>query len=170
VAGERTAIVVPGHGWLDLDGVHRISLRCLRVVREAERLASSAGADVVIFSGWSSSGGVSEAEQMRDAWAGPAVDLVVEPTARSTAENAARTLPLVLDRAVRRVVVVCAPPHLIRTRLLFSFVYRGRGVDVAFRVARQAPTFRAIVWEIAALPFLPLQFLAARAELARRLG
>src|SRR5947208_102090 len=78
VAGERTAIVVPGHGWLDLDGEHRISRRCLRLVREAELLASSTGAEVVVFSGWSSTGGLSEAEQMRDAWDGPAVDLVVE--------------------------------------------------------------------------------------------
>ena len=167
---EITAIVVPGHGWLDLDGVHRISRRCLRLVREAEQLARSTGAEVVVFSGWSPSGGPSEAEQMMDAWDGPAVELVVEPTARWTAENAARTLPLLLDRAVHRAFVICAPPHLVRTRLLFSGVYRGRGVDVGFRVARQTPTFRSIVWELAALPFVPLQFLAARAELARRLG
>ena len=170
MASERTAIVVPGHGWLDLDGVHRISRRCLRLVREAERLASSTGAEVVVFSGWSPSGGASEAEQMRDAWDGPAVELVVEPTARHTAENAARTLPLLLERGVGRVFVVCAPPHFVRTRLLFGAVYRGSGVDVAVRVTRQAPTLRAIAWEVAALPFLPLQFLAARAELARRLG
>jgi uncharacterized SAM-binding protein YcdF (DUF218 family) len=170
VAGERTAIVVPGHGWLDLDGVHRISRRCLRLVREAEQLASSTGAEVVVFSGWSPSGGPSEAEQMRDAWDGPAVELVVEPTARYTAENAARTLPLLVERAVGRAFVVCAPAHLVRTRLLFGGVYRGSGVDVAFCVARQVPTLRSIVWEIAALPFIPLQFLAARVELARRPG
>jgi uncharacterized SAM-binding protein YcdF (DUF218 family) len=107
---------------------------------------------------------------MREAWDGPAVDLVVEPTARSTAENAARTLPLLLERSVGGVLVVCAPPHLIRTRLLFSTIYRGSGVEVAVRVARQTPTFRSIVWEVAALPFLPFQLLAARAELARRPG
>jgi uncharacterized SAM-binding protein YcdF (DUF218 family) len=168
VPSERTAIVVPGHGWLDFDGEHRISRRCLRLVREAELLASSTGAEVVVFSGWSPSGGPSEAEQMRDAWGGPAVELVVEPTARSTAENAARTLPLLLAHAVDSVLVVCAPPHLIRTRLLFSTIYRGSGLDLSVRVARQRPSFRSIVWEIAALPFLPLQVLAARAELARR--
>jgi uncharacterized SAM-binding protein YcdF (DUF218 family) len=167
MALDRTAIVVPGHGWRDLDGVHRISRRCLRLVREAERLARSTGADVVVFSGWSSTGGVSEAEQMRDAWGGPDVDLVVEPTARSTAENAARTLPLLLERAVGEVLVVCAPSHLVRARLLFSTIYRGSGLDVAFRVARQAPTVRSIGWELAAFPFLPAQVVAARAELAR---
>jgi uncharacterized SAM-binding protein YcdF (DUF218 family) len=167
--GCRTAIVVPGHGWPDLGGVHRISRRCLRLVREAEQLASSVGAEVVVFSGWSPSGGLSEAEQMRDAWRGPAVDLVVEPTAASTAENAVRTLPLLLEREVGGAVVVCAPPHLLRTRVLFRRLYRGSGVEVAFRVARLVPTVRAVAWELVALPLLPVQLHAARAELARRL-
>jgi uncharacterized SAM-binding protein YcdF (DUF218 family) len=169
MAGNRTAIVVPGHGWLDLAGMHRISSRCLRLVGEAEQLVSSSGADVVVFSGWSPTGTPSEAEQMRDAWRGPDVELVVESTASSTAENAARTLPLLLERGVARAVVVCAPPHFLRTQLLFRRLYRGSGVEVAFRVARLAPTVRAVAWELAALPFLPLQLHAARAELARRL-
>jgi uncharacterized SAM-binding protein YcdF (DUF218 family) len=169
MAGSRTAIVVPGHGWPDLAGVHRISGRCLRLVREAERLVSSCGADVVVFSGWSPTGGSSEAEQMRDAWRGPAVELVVEPTAASTAENAARTLPLLLERDVAGAVVVCAPPHLPRTRLLYRRLYRDSGVTVAFRVARLVPTVRAVAWELLALPFLPLQLHAARTELERRL-
>jgi uncharacterized SAM-binding protein YcdF (DUF218 family) len=171
MAGSRTAIVVPGHGWLDLAGVHRISGRCLRLVREAEQLVSSAEADVVVFSGWSPTGGPSEAEQMRDAWRGPAaVELVVEPTAASTAENAARTLPLLLEREVSDAIVVCAPPHLPRTRLLFRRLYSGSGVEVTFRVARLAPTLRAVAWELLALPFLPLQLHTARAELDRRRG
>jgi len=168
MAGNRTAVVVPGHGWPDLGGVHRISRRCLRLVREAEQLVSSTEADVVVFSGWSPTGGPSEAEQMRNAWRGPAVELVVEPTAASTAENAARTLPLLLEREVGDAVVVCAPPHLLRTRVLYRRLYRDSGVEVAFRVARLAPTIRAIAWELLALPFLPLQLHAARAELERR--
>jgi len=170
MAGKRTAIVVPGHGWLDLDGVHRISGRCMRLVLEAEELVSSVGAEVVVFSGWSPTGGRSEAEQMRDAWHGPDVELVVEPTATSTALNAARTLPLLLERGVDAAVVVCAPPHLARTRLYFRSLYRGSGVDVSFRAARLAPTLREIVWELLAFPFVPLQLPAARAELGRRLS
>jgi uncharacterized SAM-binding protein YcdF (DUF218 family) len=168
MAGNRTAIVVPGHGWLDLDGVHRISGRCMRLVLEAEELVSSTRAGVVVFSGWSPTGGRSEAEQMRDAWHGPAAELIVEPTATTTAENAARTLPLLLERGVSRAIVVCAPPHFLRTRLLFRRLYRGSGVEVAFRVARLTPTFRAVAWELGALPFVPLQLHAARAELERR--
>lgn len=168
MAGNRTAIVVPGHGDLDLDGAHRITRRCLRLVREAEQLVRAGRADVVVFSGWSSTGGPSEAEQMRDAWGGPDVELVVEPTARNTAENASRTLPLLRDRGVARAVVVCAPAHLVRTRLLFGRVYRSAGVDTAFRAPAVAPTLRSIAWELAAFPFLPAQLRAARAEVARR--
>jgi uncharacterized SAM-binding protein YcdF (DUF218 family) len=170
MSGTRTAIVVPGHRMLGSDGVHRISGRCVLLVREAEGLVGAAGADVVVFSGWSSSGGPSEAEQMRDEWRGPAAELVVEPTATNTAENAARTLPLLRERGVELAVVVCAPTHLPRARVLFGGIYRSAGVEVAFRAAPLAPTVRSIVWELFAFPFLPVQLRAARAELARRSG
>jgi len=168
VGGKRTAIVVPGHGDVDPEGTHRITRRCLRLVHEAERLVTAGGAEVVVFSGWSSTGGPSEAEQMRDLWSGPDVELVVEPTARNTAENAARTLPLLGDRGIERAVVVCTPTHLARTRLLFGRLYSGAGVEVAFRAVAVAPSLRSIAWELAAFPFLPAQLRAARAELARR--
>jgi uncharacterized SAM-binding protein YcdF (DUF218 family) len=168
MTGKRTAIVVPGHGDVDPEGTHRITRRCLRLVHEAERLVTAGGADVVVFSGWSSTGGPSEAEQMRDLWSGPDVELVVEPTARNTAENAARTLPLLAERGIERAVVVCTPTHLARTRLLFGRLYRGAGVEVTFRSVAVAPSLRSIAWELAAFPFLPAQLRAARAELARR--
>ena len=106
---------------------------------------------------------------MRDAWRGPAVELVAETTARSTAENAARTLPLLLDRGIARAIIVCAPTHLLRTHLLFGRLYRRFGVEPSFRVAPLAPTLGSIAWEVAALPFLPLELRAAENELARRL-
>ena len=168
MAGKRTAIVVPGHGDVDPEGTHRITRRCLRLVHEAERLVTAGGPDVVVFSGWSSTGGPSEAEQMRDLWSGPDVELVVEPTARNTAENASRTLPLLGERGIERAVVVCTPTHLARTRLLFGRLYRGAGVEVAYRAVAVAPSLRSIAWELAAFPFLPAQLRAARAELARR--
>jgi uncharacterized SAM-binding protein YcdF (DUF218 family) len=168
MAYERTAIVVLGHRTLGSDGVHRISRRCVQLVREAESLVAAGVADVVVFSGWSSTGGPSEAEQMRDAWRGPAAELVVEPTARHTAENAARTLPLLRERGVGQAVVVCAPSHLPRTRVLFGRLYRSAGVDVTFRAPQVAPSLRSIAWELVAFPFLPVQLRAARAELERR--
>jgi uncharacterized SAM-binding protein YcdF (DUF218 family) len=163
-----TAIVVPGHGRVGRDGVYRISARCRRLVREAERLAARQPAPTLVFSGWSPVGGVSEAEQMRAAWRGPAVELVVEPTARVTAENAARTLPLLVERGVRRAIVVCAPLHLHRARYFFSGIYAEAGIETEFRAARIAPTPQAIAWELGALSVRGAQLRAVRAELARR--
>ena len=163
----ETAIVVPGHGSIDPAGVHRISARSRGLVVEAERLVSSLGASLVVFSGWSSTGGPSEAEQMKEAWRGPAVELLVEPTARTTAENASRTLPLLLARGVRTAVVVCSPLHALRTWLFFSRLYRSRGIAVRIRAARVRPSLRAVAWELGALPLVPVQLRAARAELRR---
>jgi uncharacterized SAM-binding protein YcdF (DUF218 family) len=168
VTSLRTALVVPGHGGLGPDRVHRVSRRCLRVVAEAERLAEALEPAVVVLSGWSSTGGPSEAEQMRDAWRGPPVELVVETTARNTAQNASRTLPLLTDRGIAVAVVVCAPFHLLRTRLFFSPLYRAHGVTARYRVAHVRWPLGALAWEIGALPFAPLQLLAARSEVERR--
>ena len=103
------ALVVPGHSRR-----RRISATCRRLVVEAEHLAELLRPDIVVFSGWSPGGGVSEAEQMRALWRGPDLELVVEPTAATTAQNAVRTLPLLLERGVERVVIVCAPLHRYR--------------------------------------------------------
>jgi hypothetical protein len=59
-------------------------------------------------------------------------------------------LPLLLERGVREAIVVCAPAHLIRARWIFRRIYGTRGIAVAFRVARIAPTPGAIAWELAA--------------------
>ncbi len=164
-----TAIVVPGHGVMGRDGVYRISARCRRLVAEAERLAGLLSVDVVVFSGWSPVGGPSEAEQMRDIWNGPAnVELVTEPTARTTAENAARTLPLLVERGVRRAVVVCAPLHLLRARYFFSRVYEEAGIVTELSVVRVAPSPSAFVWELAAMSVRRRQLRKVKAEARSR--
>jgi uncharacterized SAM-binding protein YcdF (DUF218 family) len=129
------AIVVPG------SSVTRIRER---LVREAERVARTVDAHVVVFSG------ASEAGPMREIWQGPDVELVVEESATTTAENAALTLPLLLERHVRQAIVVCAPAHFIRARWIFRRIYGARNVAVRFRLARIAPTPGAIAWELAA--------------------
>ena len=129
------AIVVPG------SSVSRVRER---LVRDTERIASESGAQLVVFSG------AAEAEHMRKRWNGPDVELVVEETATSTAENAARTLPLLLERRVREAIVVCAPAHLVRARWIFRRIYGAQGIGVRFRAARVAPTPGAIAWEVVA--------------------
>ncbi|HEY1366978.1 MAG TPA: YdcF family protein [Gaiellaceae bacterium] len=163
-----TAIVVLGHGRLDRDGEYRISERCRRLVEEAEALARSDEARVVVFTGWSPLGGRSEAEQMRDAWRGPDVELVVESTAATTAENAVRTLPLLRERGVDHAVVVCAPQHLARARYFFGRLYRDRGVTTSFCAAAVRPSVRAGLWELGANAVRRFELRAARAELTRR--
>jgi uncharacterized SAM-binding protein YcdF (DUF218 family) len=129
------AIVVPGSS---------LSTVRERLVRRAERVARETGSRLVVFSGRG------EAEHMREMWSGPEAELVVEETATSTAENAARTLPLLVDRGVREAIVVCAPAHLLRARWIFRSIYGAGGVGVRFRVARIAPTPGALAWEVAA--------------------
>ena len=145
-----------------------ISLVRRRLVAEAERVAERIGAGVVVFSGWSVNDGPSEAERMRALWRGPStVEVVVEETASTTAQNAARTLPLLLERGVTEAVVVCTPLHLPRARWIFRNVYGPHGVDVRFRIARIAPTPGALLWELGALTVVARQVRAARAELER---
>ena len=163
----QTAIVVLGNGGRRR-GERPISEACLALVRAGERVAASRGADVVVLTGGSRGGRLSEAEQMYAAWAGPDVELVVEPTASITAENAARTLPLLVERGIGRAVVVCAPLHVYRTRFFFSRLFEPRGIQTSFHVAAVAQGARAFAWEIVAAAVCRRQLRAARAELARR--
>jgi uncharacterized SAM-binding protein YcdF (DUF218 family) len=154
------AIVVPGHG-RSSQGVHRISARCLRLVAAAEQLAEQLDPAAIVFTGWS------EAEQMKDAWRGRDVELVVEPTAKHTGENASRTLPLLRARGIERAVVVCTATHSLRVRLLFNRIYGAHGVAVRYRLIRGRLNPRAIFWETISLPFVPVQLVAAERELRR---
>jgi uncharacterized SAM-binding protein YcdF (DUF218 family) len=154
----RTAIVIPGH---------HTQRRSAALVREAERVAGERPVDLVVFTGWARDGGVTEAEQMRSEWHGPPVELVVEPTASVTAENASRTLPLLLESGVRRAIVVCAPLHLYRTRFFFTRLYGTYGVATEFRVAHMPPSVGAMLWEVAAASACRRQLRSARSELAQ---
>jgi len=160
----RTAIVVPGHGAFGASG-YRITSRCRRLVAAAESLAERLAPAAVVFTGWSPDGGPSEAEQMRDAWQGPDVELVVEPTATVTAENAARTVPLLLARDVELAQIVCAPFHYVRARYFFHRLYSAHSIRAHLRVVPERPSSRALAWELAALPVARRQLRRALAEL-----
>ncbi len=159
------ALVVPGNGRFVRGGAYRISGACRRLVSEAEQLAERLAPQTVVFSGWSPVGDVPEAEQMRGLWRGPDLELLVEATAATTAQNAARTVPLLRDREIERAVVVCTPVHLYRARWFFHRLYTAQGIETSFHVARVVPTPAAVIWELAALTVLPRQLRAAAAEL-----
>jgi uncharacterized SAM-binding protein YcdF (DUF218 family) len=90
---------------------------------------------------------------------------VLEPTASTTAENAARTLPLVTERGIRRAVVACTPLHLYRTRWFFRRLYAARGIETAFTAPPTLPTPSALAWELGALTVRSRQLRAAEQEL-----
>jgi uncharacterized SAM-binding protein YcdF (DUF218 family) len=162
------ALIVLGNSLLARDGSYRISPACRRLVTEAERAARRLGAEVVVFSGWSPGDGPTEAAQMQALWrTTPTVDLIVEETASTTAQNAARTLPLLLERGVTEAVVICTPLHFLRARWIFRNVYGRHGVAVTVRVAPVAPTPGALLWELAALTVAARQLRAAQSELER---
>jgi uncharacterized SAM-binding protein YcdF (DUF218 family) len=161
------ALVVLGSSRRDRDGVYRISRPCRRVVTEATQLAEKLGPRVVVFSGWAPSGGVSEAEQMQNLWHGPDVELVLEPTASTTAENAARTLPLLVERQIEHAIVICSPLHVYRTRWFFRRLYAARGIRTTFATPRVVPTPSALIWELGAMTVRSRQLRAAEKELER---
>jgi uncharacterized SAM-binding protein YcdF (DUF218 family) len=93
--------------------------------------------------------------------------MILEPTARVTAENATRTLPLLTARGIERAVVVCAPLHLYRARFFFSRVYESHGIATEFRAVTVGRTLRAFFWEVGAAAVIRRQLRALRAELER---
>ena len=163
------AIVIPGNGRVTADGSsYELSPRCVAALQLASRLAVESPPRAVIFSGWSPVGGVTEAEQMRDAWDGPdSVELVLEPTARITAENMSRTLPLLIERDVRSVTLICGRLHLPRVRYFFGGVYPRFGIRCGYRVVPHGALREALAWEAAAIAVARSQRRAAIEELRR---
>lgn len=157
--GTAPALVVLGHS---LGATRR------RLVAEAERATSDVGAGLIVFSGWAANGDSSEAQRMRALWRGPStVELVLEERASTTAENATRTVPLLVERGVTDAVVVCTPLHVLRARWIFRRVYGDHGIRVRFRLARELPTPGALLWELAASTVASRQVRAARAKRRR---
>jgi uncharacterized SAM-binding protein YcdF (DUF218 family) len=166
---KRDAIVVLGSSQQDRTGTYRLSRGCLRAVTHASALAERLDPGVVVLSGWSPNAGPSEAEQMRSIWRGPAVELLLEPTASTTAENAVRTLPMLIERRIEHAVVVSTPLHILRARWFFRHLYGARGIRTSFHAPRLVPTPSALIWELAALTVRSRQLRAGRDELERTL-
>jgi uncharacterized SAM-binding protein YcdF (DUF218 family) len=153
--------VVPGHSVAG-----RMSARCRRILGAAAELAERRIPRVVVFSGWAAGRGPSEAEQMIEAWPGRRdVELVAEPTARTTAENASRSVPLLRDRGITEATVVCSSVHAPRVRYIFCELYRRFGIECDVLAARSFPTPTAVAWEVGALTVARRQRRGALAEL-----
>jgi uncharacterized SAM-binding protein YcdF (DUF218 family) len=155
---ESVAIVVPGASVRARGGGWTLSPSCLACVAAAERIAAERSPAAVVFTGYAPGGGATEAEQMREAWRGPRdVELVVEPRARITAENAARTLPLLRERGIDEAIVVCSRLHQARVRFFFSHVYGKAGMRTTIVPVAVRPSPRALLRELGAMPLAWVQ-------------
>jgi uncharacterized SAM-binding protein YcdF (DUF218 family) len=131
---SESVLIVLGHREPGVSAEHRISFESRARLRHARRLAQRAPFRAAILTGHTSTGGLSEAEQMKGAWDGHAAPALLEVAGRNTAENASRSLPLVLALGdVRRVVVVTSAWHL-RAPWFFA-PYRHFGLEVGYRVS-----------------------------------
>ena len=135
------------------------------MVAHAERLAERIRPDLVVFSGWAPAGGTSEAGQMRALWRRQDAEVALEETASTTAENAARTLPLLLDRDIDEAFVVCSPLHVYRARWFFRRLCGAHGIQTSFDAPRILPTPSSLMWELGALTVRGRQLRAAEDEL-----
>lgn len=149
----RTGVLVLGYH--RDDGLPGLSALGVAAVRLAELVAARERADVVVCSGFARGDGPSEGELMRDAWAGAPIEVVAEPTARDTVENATRSLPLLVERGVERVLVVCAASHALRVRLLLPRYFARHGLEARVRPFWRPFPLRRLVWEVRGLRWLP---------------
>jgi hypothetical protein len=167
VSSAGYALVIPGQGDLLEDGAYRLTERCARLLEHAAGLAEHRRPQVVVFTGWSPYGGESEAAQMLAAWPGRRdVELVAEETAATTAQNAARTLPLLRERGIERATLVCTPLHRLRVAYFFRAVYGRFGIECRFRSPACGFSGGALAWEIVALSVAPRQRRAVLSELS----
>jgi uncharacterized SAM-binding protein YcdF (DUF218 family) len=149
----RTGILVLGYHRDDgAPGIAPLALAC---VRRAERLASDVTVAVVVCSGFAREGGEPEGRLMRDAWDGPPVEVVAETHARDTVDNAALSLPLLRERGIERVVVVCAASHAPRVRLLLPGFFARHGMSTRVVPVWRPFPLRRVVWEVKALRWVP---------------
>jgi uncharacterized SAM-binding protein YcdF (DUF218 family) len=160
----RRVIVVLGYSNGSSEGLHPV---CAARLAFAAKLATAD--DVVVLSGWARSPGTSpEAELMRDAWAGSVAKVVVDPTARTTVENALNAVDDILGADAREVLVVTSRWHAARARTAFRLVLRGRGITVHALWPDESSTSRQRVRELGLWPVLPLQVARAAAHRRRR--
>lgn len=126
------AIVVLGHRKPGVSPEHVISEESQARASHAALLARRHPVRTAVLTGWSRSDGLSEAEQMLTWWTEPDTPAVLEVAGRNTAENASRSLPLLLAMgAIRHVTVVTSWWH-VRARWFFA-PYADYGLKVDYR-------------------------------------
>lgn len=151
-------IVVLGYSDREDTGLHPI---CASRLTHAASLSTND--DVVVLSGWARTPGVQpEAELMAAAWTGNCRELVVDPVARHTVENATNAVDDVLRSRAETVVVVTSRWHAPRARLIFAWVFRGLGTQVVGESPDEDMDRQSWLREIPRWIVLPLQLVTVR--------
>jgi uncharacterized SAM-binding protein YcdF (DUF218 family) len=162
-AGARSdrALIVLGHREPGISAEHRISSESRARLRHARRLAERSPVRAVVLTGWTSTGGLSEAEQMKGSWDESLAPALLEVAGRNTAENASRSFPLVRALGdVRHVIVVSSAWH-IRVPYFFA-PYRRYGLRVSYRTSFLHGSWpRMLAEELRGLPHVRAQRAAA---------
>lgn len=163
--GGHHVCVVLGHREPTISAEHRISHESLGRLHRAEWVARREPTLAAVLTGYTSTGGLSEAEQMRAAWRVADVPPLLEVAGRDTAENATRSLPLVLALGdVRKVTVVTSVWHL---RAPYHFrPWREHGLEVAFAFDRRGDWRRMIAHELRSLRTVRAERRRALADMA----
>lgn len=152
----RRLVVVLGYS----DGRQReLHPICAARLAHAARLVQEG--DTVLLSGWSRHPSrLPEAELMRRAWPGPDAELLSDPDARHTAQNAANAAAHARELGSREVVVVTSSWHRARAGVLFRRLLPGVDVTVVGVPTPGSP--RNYLREAAVFPLVPLQVRTAR--------
>jgi glucosamine-6-phosphate deaminase len=132
-ASDRVLIVL-GHREPGISAEHRISAESRARLRHALGLARRRPPRAVVVTGYTSTGGLSEAEQMKTAWDEHVAPALLEEAGRDTAENASRSLPIVLALGEARHVVVVSSSWHLRVPYFFA-PYRRYGLRVSYRMS-----------------------------------
>jgi len=150
--GQRVVVVL---GYSD-NGSGRLHPVCAARLACAAELTTEE--DVVVLSGWSRvPGSRTEAELMADAWRGAAREIVLDPVARTTAENAANAVSDVLRLSAGEVIVVTSRWHAARARAAFRWLLRGSQIRVHVASPDEPAPVRERLRELTLWPLLPAQ-------------
>jgi glucosamine-6-phosphate deaminase len=142
-ASDR-AVVVLGHREPGISAEHRISAHSRARMFRGEEACLEDPVRAAVLTGYTETGGLSEAEQMAREWTVPGVPALMEEAGRNTAENASRTLPILLALGgIRRVIVVTSLWH-VRAPFFFA-PYRRYGLVVEHRPARPLRHWRHLL-------------------------
>jgi glucosamine-6-phosphate deaminase len=158
------ALIVLGHREPSVSPEHRTSFESRARVRRAERECRRDPPRAVVLTGYSRTGGLSEAEQMKEEWSLQDVPALLEDAGRNTAENASRSLPIIRAiGGIRRVTVVTSSWHL-RAPYFFA-PYRVFGLRLSFRLTPHGSWPRMLWHELRNLPAMRRERRHAMAEM-----